>query len=110
MGSFVSKYLNRNYLFRKKFLIVSIFFLVHIAFIDSNNLLIRFNDVRYLNQLKTDKEYYINKINNDTQRMNELKTNINNLEKFAREQYFMKNKDEDIYIIIREDDFKKINE
>jgi cell division protein FtsB len=31
--------------------------------------------------------------------MNELQSNDDNLEKFAREHYLMKRKDEDIYII-----------
>ena len=39
-------------------------------------------------------------IKKDKQRLTELKTNKENLEKFAREQYFMKKKDEVIYVII----------
>jgi cell division protein FtsB len=30
----------------------------------------------------------------------ELQTNDNNLEKFAREQYFMKASDEDVFVIV----------
>jgi cell division protein FtsB len=34
--------------------------------------------------------------------LNELRTNRENLEKFAREQYFMKKDNEDIFIIVND--------
>ena len=36
--------------------------------------------------------------------MNELKTNPDNLEKFAREKYLMKKDNEDIFVIVEEKD------
>ena len=42
-------------------------------------------------------------IKKDKNRIHELKTNRDNLEKFAREQYLMKKKNEDIFIIIEEE-------
>ena len=39
------------------------------------------------------------KFENDRNRLNELRTNNENLEKFAREQYLMKKPNEDIFII-----------
>lgn len=61
--------------------------------------------MRELHKLKTDREYYINRIEEDRRKLHELKTDNHNLEKFAREQYRMKKPDEDIYIILtpRED-------
>ena len=45
------------------------------------------------------------KIEIDKKKIHELKTDNDNLEKFAREQYRMKKADEDIYIVLtpRED-------
>ena len=40
------------------------------------------------------------KIEEDRKRIQELKTNNDNLEKFAREQYLMKKDNEDIFIIV----------
>lgn len=42
------------------------------------------------------------RIDKDTKRLDQLKTNNKNLEKFAREQYLMKKDDEDIFIIVEE--------
>ena len=47
-----------------------------------------------------EKAYYQNKIEEDNRKMKELLSNKDNLEKFAREQYLMKNKNEDIFVIL----------
>ena len=68
-------------------------------FIDQYSLLSRSADNERLETLLERKEYYTTKIANDKERLNELRTNKENLEKFAREQFYMKNEDEDIFII-----------
>jgi len=85
---------------RNKYLIASIIFILWILFFDSNNLITRYKELRNLNKLRADIEYYRNKIEEDGRKLNELKTNNRNLEKYAREQYRMKKADEDLYIII----------
>ncbi len=57
------------------------------------------SEIRAINSLEGEKEYYQNKIETDNKKLKELKTNDENLEKFAREQYLMKKSDEDIFII-----------
>ena len=59
--------------------------------------------MKNLRQLEKDRDYYKERIEEDRRKLNELKTSSDNLEKFAREQYFMKKDDEDIYIIVNED-------
>jgi len=49
--------------------------------------------------LEKDKVFYEEKITEDRAKLEELKSNPENLEKFAREQYLMKNDNEDIFII-----------
>jgi cell division protein DivIC len=88
---------------KNKFFITFIVFLLYVLFFDQNNLMDRFEAMSKLKQLKKDKEYFIQKIDEDTKRMNELKTNNENLEKFAREQYLMKKPNEDVFIIVEED-------
>lgn len=85
---------------KKKYLLVSILFIVWITIFDGNNLIDRFSALRKLNQLKNDKKYYTEKIKSDSKKLKELKTDNDNLEKFAREQYLMKKDNEDIFIII----------
>jgi cell division protein FtsB len=85
---------------RNKYALTFIIFLIWILLFDSNNLIARYKDMRELHKLKTDREYYLNRIEADRQKLHELKTDNHNLEKFAREQYRMKKPDEDLYIIL----------
>lgn len=55
-----------------------------------------------INTLTEQKEYYQKTIEDDNRKIQELLSNRDNLEKFAREQYLMKNSNEDIYIIVDE--------
>ncbi len=87
---------------RNKFVIAGAVLAIWICFLDENNLLERFQHLRELKQLKTDKAYYQKKIEEDKKRLNELKTDDENLEKFAREQYLMKKDNEDVFVIVEE--------
>lgn len=87
---------------KNKYLLTIIVFLIWLLVFDQNNLMERFRLIRQLNRLKNEKTYYLERIEEDTRRYEELKTNNKNLEKFAREQYLMKKKDEDIFIVVEE--------
>jgi cell division protein DivIC len=76
--------------------------------LDANNLVERYGQLTELNKLKKDKEYYTKKIEDDRRKLNELKTDNHNLEKFAREQYRMKKKDEDLFIVVTPQEDRKI--
>jgi cell division protein DivIC len=94
--------------FRNKYLLTIIIFLVWILLFDSNNLIARYKEMRELHNLKTDREYYLKRIEADRKKLHELKTDNRNLEKFAREQYHMKKPDEDLYIILTPQEDRKI--
>jgi cell division protein FtsB len=93
---------------RNKYLLTLIIFLVWLLLFDSNNLISRYKEMRDLRKLKIDKEYYIKRIEADSQKLHELKTDNHNLEKFAREQYHMKKSDEDLYIILTPSEDRKM--
>ena len=95
-------------LFRNKYLLTIIIFVVWIMLFDSNNLIARYKEMRELRKLRIDREYYIKRIKSDRQKLYELKTDNQNLEKFAREQYRMKKPDEDLYIILTPQEDRKI--
>jgi cell division protein DivIC len=95
--------------FRNKYILTIIIFLVWVLLLDSNNLIARYKELRELHKLKTDREYYIKRIEVDRQKLHELKTDNHNLEKFAREQYLMKKPDEDLYIILTPQEDRKIS-
>ncbi len=92
-------------IFRNKYILTIMIFFIWILMLDSNNLIARYKDIRELHKLRNDREYYTNKIEVDRRKLQELKTDDHNLEKFAREQYRMKKPDEDLYVILtpRED-------
>lgn len=92
---------------RNKYMLTVVIFIIWILFFDNNNLIGRYRDMSALKQLKSDKEYYSNRIYEDTRKLNELKTSNENLEKFAREEYFMKRENEDIFIIVTEKEEKQ---
>ncbi|HPY66617.1 MAG TPA: hypothetical protein PLI41_00340 [Bacteroidales bacterium] len=96
-------------IFRNKYFLTVFLFLIWIILMDSNNLLLRIREVRELRKLKSDKEYYTNKIENDKNKLKELKTDNHNLEKFAREQYRMKKPDEDLFIVLTPREDRQIN-
>ena len=94
--------------FRNKYLLTIIIFIVWLLLFDSNNLVARYKEMKELHKLRTDKEYYTKRIEIDRQKLHELKTDNHNLEKFAREQYRMKKPDEDLYIILTPQEDRKI--
>lgn len=85
---------------RNKYFLTLTIFVVWILLLDTNNLIDRYRQITELRRLKQEKEYLTRKIEEDRKKLLELKTDDDNLEKFAREQYRMKSKDEDLYIIL----------
>ena len=84
---------------KNKYLIAFLLFAVWIIFFDQNNLIDRFFNVRKYRQMQQEKIYYQEKIKIDSRKLEELRTDRENLEKFAREQYLMKKDNEDIFIV-----------
>ena len=89
-------------IFKNKYVVATFLFVVWVSFFDQNNLVERFQNKKELKQLQEDNIYYQDKIKETAERLNELKTNKENLEKFAREQYLMKRENEDVFVIVKE--------
>ena len=89
-------------LFRHKYFLVSICFLAWMLFFDRNDLLSQYEYRSQLNKFKEEKAFYITQIEQVKKDLDELTTNRERLEKFAREKYLMKKDDEDVFVIIRE--------
>ncbi len=84
---------------RNKYVLTIIIFILWMLLFDSSNWLNVLAEYRRIKNLEAEKQYYIEKIENDRNRLNELRTNNENLEKFAREQYLMKKPEEEIFVI-----------
>jgi cell division protein FtsB len=88
---------------RNKYLIAVSVFLVWLLIFDHNSLIDRAKYIRTLHELEGERQFYNERIEEDSRRLRELKTDKENLEKFAREQYFMKKENEDVFVIVPED-------
>jgi len=93
---------------RNKYILTIIIFLIWIVLLDSNSLISRRKEMKNLRKLRADKEYYVQRIEEDKRKLHELKTDDRNLEKFAREQYRMKKADEDLYIVLTPQENRRI--
>lgn len=89
-------------IFSNKYLSTFIALLIWTVFIDQYNLVDRCTNLNKLNELRKEKEYNLDEIEQNTYKMNELQTNREKLEKFAREEYLMKKKNEEIFVIVKE--------
>ena len=88
---------------KNKYFIASILFLTWIVFFDENSFVSHAENKQRLNELNKQKEYYLNRIEDDNQKLEDLNAGEKELEKFAREQYYMSKPDEDLFIVIEED-------
>lgn len=86
-----------------KYFIATVLFLAWFVFFDENSFLAHQENKQRLEELIRQKEYYIEKIAADKQKLNDLNAGKEQLEKFAREQYFMSKPDEDVFIVVEEE-------
>lgn len=82
-----------------KYLITLIIFGVLITFFDNHNLINRWETQRKIRELQKEYNYYQTLIEHNKEQIYKLKNDKEYLEKFAREKYQMKRKDEDVFII-----------
>ena len=71
-------------------------------FIDDNNLINQYHKHRELNALLGKKSFYMQQIRETNKEFAELNTNPVTQEKFAREHYWMKRDNEDVFVIVPE--------
>lgn len=84
---------------KNKYLIALLVVLGWLMFFDKNNIVQQWRLQRQLNELRRDKEYYLQEILNDSTALRKLQDDPEALERYARETYLMKKENEDIYII-----------
>lgn len=87
---------------RNKYVLTIAVFAIWMFFFDQNNMVDRIGMGLEIRQLEDDREYYQEQIRKDSARLNELTTNKENLEKYAREQFLMKKSNEDVFVVIEE--------
>ena len=88
-----------NFIRRHKYMVTFVIFIIIIGFIDDNNLIRRIQHQREINNLNDQIETYRKQYEEDTRVLKEITSNPQAIEKVAREKYFMKKPNEDIFII-----------
>jgi cell division protein FtsB len=74
-------------------------FFLFLTFFDDHNLIKRYKNGQEIKKLEQEYQNYLNKIELDRDRIQKLNHDTVFLEKFAREKFYMKKDDEDVFII-----------
>ena len=75
-------------------------FIIWIGFFDRNDLITTWSYQHKLNVLKKEQIHFEDEIKRYTTDLNNLRTNHENLEKYAREKYVLKKDNEDVFLIV----------
>lgn len=82
-----------------KYTIVIIVFLLFLFLGEKHNAVQRIQYKQKIKELEREIEYYKEEIARNKEKLNQLRSDKKDLEKFAREEYLMKAPDEDVYVI-----------
>ncbi|WP_417887277.1 FtsB family cell division protein [Zunongwangia sp.] len=83
---------------RNKYVLLSLIFAVWMFFFDSNSYFVHRELNGELEELENNKAYFEKEINKDEAIISKLEDTVE-LEKFARQKYYMKRPNEEIYIV-----------
>ncbi len=79
------------------------FFIIWMLFFDTNNIFYQFKLSHKVKLLEDQKNYYNEEIKEVDELKEELFSTDEKKEKFAREKYYMKKDNEDVFIIVEEE-------
>jgi len=91
------------------YILISIIFVIWMLFFDGNSWLIHQELNQEINKIKGNANYFDKETQQDKEQIKTLKDSAE-LERFAREEHFMKRENEEIYIIEYEDSIPKNEE
>ena len=81
-------------------MITTIALIVWVGFFDKNDVRNQMDFRKEVKRLQEERKYYANEIRSITSDLRELSTNPKTLEKFAREKYYMKRDNEEIFVLV----------
>lgn len=92
---------------RNRYFFTFLGFVIWLGFFDRNDFLTTWTYHHKLASLREEEKYYDQEIIRYTEDLNNLLTNHENMEKYAREKYYMKKDNEEVFLIIKEKTEKK---
>ena len=84
---------------RNKYIVAIIAFACWILFFDRNDLFTQWDRKTELKKLETSKDYYVEEIAKIKKDLSDLNNNQAILEKFARENFYLKRSNEDVFVV-----------
>ena len=87
---------------KNKYFIVTAFFLIWIGFFDQNDWVSRKSIDKEIKKLEDDKAFFTTEVIELQKEEKRLKENEEELEKYARENFYMKKEGDDVFVIIEE--------
>ena len=89
-------------LFKNKYFLVTVAFVVWMVFFDKNDLLSQYQYHQEVSKLKQERDFYKDQTVKVSKDLDELTSDPKKLEKFAREKYLMRKDNEDVFVIVKE--------
>ena len=86
-----------------KYTVVCLLGVLIVGFLDENSIWSHFNNKQRISDLEEEIEKYNSEYERDQAQIRELNRNPKAMEKIARERYFMKADDEDIFVLSDDD-------
>ncbi len=90
-----------------KFFLVTVAFVVWMIFFDKNDLYSQYQYHEQVSKLKHERDFYQIETAKVSKDLDELTSDKARLEKFAREKYFMKKDNEDVFVLVKDSTVKK---
>jgi cell division protein FtsB len=89
-------------LFKNKFFLVALAFVVWMTFFDKNDLLSQYQYHQEVSKLQEERDFYKEQNVKVAKDLDELTSDPQKLEKFAREKYLMRKDNEDVFVVVKE--------
>ncbi len=86
---------------RNKYFFTFLLFIIWVGLFDKNSLVEQQKYKQRIHELEQQQDYYISKFKEDSTKLEEFKS-PEKLEKFARENFYMKKDNEDLFVIVDE--------
>lgn len=90
-------------LFKNKFFFLFLGYFIYLLFFTQNTLISQVKLALQLRELNKEEAYYTKEIAKVKKEQKELFSGIEQMEKYARENYWMKRDSEDLYIFVEEE-------
>ncbi len=96
----MSNILKKYPILKNRYAYVGLAFVIWITFLDQNNLFQQYKTYQELKRMEEKEVFLDEEIEKNKQMVEKLNTSPEELEKYARERYWMKRDNEDLFIIL----------